>query len=99
MLVLPTPGHTPGSVSLLVRRPGHAPLLMVGDLTYDDALLAAGKLPGVGDKQQMRQSVHMVNALRRTLPGLVVLPATTRRRTRLDAAVQAHSVREAETYE
>jgi glyoxylase-like metal-dependent hydrolase (beta-lactamase superfamily II) len=75
LVVLPTPGHTPGSISLLVRRPGHAPLLMVADLTYDDELLAAGKLPGVGEKKQMRQSVRMVNALRRTLPGLVVLPA------------------------
>jgi N-acyl homoserine lactone hydrolase len=100
MLILPTPGHTPGSVSLLVRRPGHAPLLMVGDLTYDDALLTAGKLPGVGDRQQMRQSVHKVNALRRTMPGLVILPAhDPGAKARLDAAVRVPSVREAETHE
>ncbi|MGH8938033.1 MAG: N-acyl homoserine lactonase family protein, partial [Actinomycetes bacterium] len=75
LVLLPTPGHTPGSLSLLVRRPGHRPLLMVGDLTYDDALLADGALPGVGHKGQMREATRMVNALRATLPGLVVLPA------------------------
>ena len=88
MLILPTPGHTPGSVSLLVRRPGHAPLLMVGDLTYDADLLAAGKLPGVGEKAQMRRSVQKVNALSRSLPGLVVLAAhDPAAAARLDAAV------------
>jgi N-acyl homoserine lactone hydrolase len=75
LVLLPTPGHTPGSMSLLVRRPGHRPLLMVGDLTYDDRLLIAGKLPGVGDKLRMRESTRMVNGLRANLPGLVVLPA------------------------
>lgn len=28
-VLLPTPGHTPGSMSLLVRRPHHAPLMLV----------------------------------------------------------------------
>ena len=75
LVLLPTPGHTPGSLSLLVRRPAMAPLLLVGDLTYDARLLAAGKLPGAGDKRQMRATVSRVNALRDTLPGLVVLAA------------------------
>src|SRR5215217_836715 len=75
LMLLPTPGHTPGSLSMLVRRPGRHPLLLVGDLTYDDQLLAAGQLPGVGDKRQMRSAAARVNALRKTLPGLVVLPA------------------------
>lgn len=75
LVLLPTPGHTPGSLSMLVRRPGQPPLLMVGDLTYDDRLLADGKLPGVGNKRQMRAATEKVNELRTTLPGLVVLPA------------------------
>ena len=37
LVLLPTPGHTPGSMSLLVRQPGLPPLMMVGDLTYDVA--------------------------------------------------------------
>jgi N-acyl homoserine lactone hydrolase len=41
LVLLPTPGHTPGSVSLLVRRAGLPSLLMVGDTTYDADLLPA----------------------------------------------------------
>jgi hypothetical protein len=48
---------------------------MVGDLTYDADLLAQGKLPGVGNKPQMRTTTRLVNNLRAMQPGLVVLPA------------------------
>ncbi|MGH3752510.1 MAG: MBL fold metallo-hydrolase [Pseudonocardiaceae bacterium] len=75
LLLLPTPGHTPGPMSLLVRRPGHAPLLLVGDLIYDADLLAAGHVPGAGDKAQMRKAVADVNALRQRFPALTVLAA------------------------
>ncbi|MFC7644699.1 N-acyl homoserine lactonase family protein [Streptosporangium lutulentum] len=75
ILLLPTPGHTPGSLSMLIRRPDHAPLILVGDLTYDAGLLAAGALPGIGDKKQMRDAVSKVNALRATMPDLEVLAA------------------------
>jgi len=75
LVLLPTPGHTPGSVSLMVRRPGHAPLLMVGDLTYDAHLLAAGHVPGAGSKRRMRDAVIAVNALGQRWPDLTVLAA------------------------
>jgi glyoxylase-like metal-dependent hydrolase (beta-lactamase superfamily II) len=75
LVLLPTPGHTPGSLSMLVRRPGEPPLLMVGDLTYDAELLAAGEIPGVGKKSELRQSVAKVNELRTQYPGLVILAA------------------------
>lgn len=75
LVLLPTPGHTPGSMSLLVRRADRPPLLLVGDLTYDADLLAAGRLPGVGNRRQMRSAVTAVNALRERMPGLVVLAA------------------------
>jgi N-acyl homoserine lactone hydrolase len=48
LVLLPTPGHTPGSLSVLVRRPGRPWLLLVGDLTHDAHLLEHGHLPGVG---------------------------------------------------
>jgi glyoxylase-like metal-dependent hydrolase (beta-lactamase superfamily II) len=60
---------------MLIRRPGHAPLILVGDLTYDADLLAAGELPGVGDKKHMRDAVSKVNALRAEMPDLTVLAA------------------------
>ncbi len=90
LVLLPTPGHTPGSMSMLVRRTGRPPLLLVGDLTYDADLLAAGLLPGVGNKRLMRPAVTAVNALREHLPGLVVLAAHDPNAAALLAATEEH---------
>ena len=75
LVLLPTPGHTPGSMSLLVRRPGTAPLLLVGDLTYETELLEAGRIPGVGTKEGLRTASAMVRHLRERYPDLAILPA------------------------
>jgi glyoxylase-like metal-dependent hydrolase (beta-lactamase superfamily II) len=75
LVLLPTPGHTPGSLSMLVRQPGATPLLMVGDLTYDAYLMQDGHLPGLGDRVQVRQSTRAINMLRSRHPDLVILPA------------------------
>ena len=75
LLLLPTPGHTPGSMSLLVRPASGAPLLLAGDLTYEAELLDAGGIPGVGDREGLRASSAKVRELRSQHPGLVILPA------------------------
>jgi glyoxylase-like metal-dependent hydrolase (beta-lactamase superfamily II) len=75
LVLLPTPGHTAGSVSLLVRRRGKAPLLLVGDLTYGAELLERRQLPGVGDRTSLGKTTDYVLALKQRMPGLVVLPA------------------------
>jgi len=75
LVLLPVPGHTPGSMALLVRRPRMAPLLMVGDLTYGAELLEAGRVPGVGDAAGLRSSSALVLQLKERHPDLVVLPA------------------------
>lgn len=75
MVVVPTPGHTPGSLSLLVRPIDSPPLLMVGDLTYDVHVFEEGHVPGVGSRRQLRAAAAMVNALRKRMPDLVILPA------------------------
>jgi len=75
LVVLPTPGHTPGSISLLVRRPSLPPLMMVGDVSYDAHVLEAGYVPGVGNRRHLRQATAMVNQLRQRYPDLAVLPA------------------------
>jgi len=75
LVLLPTPGHTAGSMSLLVRRGKKSPLLLVGDLTYGADILERGKIPGVGVKQQLRASSESVLALKQHIPDLVVLPA------------------------
>jgi glyoxylase-like metal-dependent hydrolase (beta-lactamase superfamily II) len=74
LVLLPTPGHTAGSMSLLVRRAGRPPLLLAGDLTYGAEILQRGQLPGVGARRQLAESTRKVLALAEQ-PGLVVLPA------------------------
>jgi N-acyl homoserine lactone hydrolase len=75
LMLLPTPGHTAGSVSLLVRRAGRPPLLLAGDLTYGAEILQRGQLPGVGNRRLLAESTRKVLALQQQQPGLVVLPA------------------------
>jgi N-acyl homoserine lactone hydrolase len=75
LLLLSTPGHTPGSLSLLLRQPGLAPMLFVGDLTYDLDKLNAGRVPGVGRRRGLRRSSSAVMALRDRYPDLVILAA------------------------
>jgi glyoxylase-like metal-dependent hydrolase (beta-lactamase superfamily II) len=76
MVVLPTPGHTPGSLSMLVRHGDTASLLMVGDLTYDAAAMERDHIvPGVGSVRQLQESTNRVLALKRRHPHLQILGA------------------------
>jgi glyoxylase-like metal-dependent hydrolase (beta-lactamase superfamily II) len=75
LVLLPTPGHTPGSLSLLLRQEGMPPVLFVGDLTYDARRLAAERVPGVGKRAGLLKSTRDVLALKEHLPGLVILAA------------------------
>jgi glyoxylase-like metal-dependent hydrolase (beta-lactamase superfamily II) len=75
LVLLPTPGHTAGSLSLLIRRAGRPPLLLVGDLTYGADILQRGQLPGVGSRRWLAESSRKVLALAEQQPDLVVLPA------------------------
>jgi N-acyl homoserine lactone hydrolase len=75
LVLLPTPGHTPGSLSMLVRQPGATPLLMAGDVTYDVHLMQDGHLPGLGERAQVRASTRALSMLRGRYPDLAILPA------------------------
>ena len=75
MTLLPTPGHTPGSMSMLVRSGGRPPLLLVGDLTYDVESLMRDQVPGTGDAVGLRSSFAKVRALKTQMPDLVILPS------------------------
>ncbi len=74
LVLLPTPGHTEGSMSLLVRRPG-TELLLVGDLSYDHALMARGTVPGIGTRAVLERSTNDVLELAERLGGAAILPA------------------------
>lgn len=73
MILLATPGHTPGSLSMLVRSEGKPPLLLVADLAYDTKLLMKDQIPGTGDAAALRSSYAKVRALKEQLPDLVIL--------------------------
>ena len=75
LVLLPTPGHTAGSVSLLVRRDDGPDVLLVGDLTYDVHAFERGVDGGVGPARRLRQSRNDVLALRANDPGLRILAA------------------------
>jgi N-acyl homoserine lactone hydrolase len=75
LVLLPTPGHTAGSMALLVRRGTGSPLLLVGDLTYGAELLERRQIPGVGSRRSLLETTDKVLALKRAMPDLVVLPA------------------------
>jgi len=75
LLLLPTPGHTPGSMSLLLRSERLPSMLFVGDLTYDAELLAADRVPGVGDRARLHETTERVNQLVARFPGMPILAA------------------------
>ena len=75
LVLVPTPGHTAGSMSLLIWRREQSPLLLVGDLTYGAELLLRGQVPGVGAHRQLVETTGKVLALKETMPDLVILPA------------------------
>jgi len=75
LMVLPTPGHLEGSLSMLARRGDAPPLLFIGDLTYQEELLIRDQVPATGDKELLRESFAKVRALKERMPDLVILPA------------------------
>lgn len=75
LLLLPTPGHTPGSMSLLLKSDGMPGMLFVGDLTYDAKLLATNRVPGVGHRAGLHETTRRVNQLAARFPGMPILAA------------------------
>ncbi|MBX9470483.1 N-acyl homoserine lactonase family protein [Microcella sp.] len=75
LVLMPTPGHSPGSMSLLIRRADAAPLLLVGDVTYDPELLSRGIVPDVGDRADQLETARRITELTSSEPTLRVLAA------------------------
>jgi N-acyl homoserine lactone hydrolase len=85
LVLLPTPGHPAGSMSMLVRG-RDAPLLFVGDLTYDVDAMRRGLVPGVGTRATLRETSGRVLEFEGHTGGLVILPAHDRAAARRLAA-------------
>ena len=75
MMLLPTPGHTPGSISMLVRSADWPPILLVADLAYQEDLIFREQFPGTGDASKLRTSYAKVRGLKEQLPDLVIVPS------------------------
>ncbi len=75
MILLPTPGHTPGSLSMLVRSEARPPVLLCGDLAYGGEFIRRDKIPGTGDAATLRHSYAQVRALLDRLPDLILVPS------------------------
>lgn len=73
MVMLPTPGHMPGSTSLLIRT--DPPILLVGDLCYSLEGLMEDIFPGIGEKDELAQSYADVRKLKENMPGLLIVPS------------------------
>ena len=73
IVALPTPGHSAGHTSYLVRR-DEGDVLLAGDVTYDLAALEAGRSQGfIADVSQHRRTLARVLSLVRS--GVAYLPS------------------------
>jgi glyoxylase-like metal-dependent hydrolase (beta-lactamase superfamily II) len=92
LLLLPTPGHTPGSMSLLLRSEGLPTMLFVGDVTYDRELLAADRVPGVGNRAGLHETTRRINQLAARFPDMPILAAHDPAAARLlESALSQHA--------
>ena len=73
LVVVPTPGHLAGSVSMLIRRFDAPPVLLIGDLTYSEDLLQRDQVAATGDKSTLLESYVRVRDLKAHIPQLVVI--------------------------
>lgn len=82
VVLVPMPGHTPGSVGLFITTDSGTEYFLIGDVAWTVAALqqgapkfwVAGKLVD-GDAQRTQSSVDKVRALMQAEPNLVVIPA------------------------
>ena len=73
IVALPTPGHSPGHTSYLVRRK-EGDVLLAGDVTYDLPALEAGRTQGfIDDVGRQRETLDRVLSLVRS--GVAYLPS------------------------
>jgi glyoxylase-like metal-dependent hydrolase (beta-lactamase superfamily II) len=55
--LVPTPGHSPGHLSVIVRE-GDRSFFFAGDTSYTEDLLIAGKVDGIGADPRAQQETH-----------------------------------------
>jgi glyoxylase-like metal-dependent hydrolase (beta-lactamase superfamily II) len=74
VVIVPTPGHTAGHVSVIVRTEERC-YFLAGDTSYNEALMLQGQVDGVApDEDAARDTLRRIRELARQEP-LLYLPA------------------------
>jgi N-acyl homoserine lactone hydrolase len=74
VVIVPTPGHTEGHVSVVVRT-GEMTYFLAGDTSYTESLMLAGRVDGISpDDDAARETLRRIRLLAEQEP-LVYLPA------------------------
>ena len=73
IILVPTPGHLPGSISALIRRDEASPILLIGDLAYNPDYIETRRLPGIGEKKELLDSYDRVASLKKSMPDLKII--------------------------
>lgn len=82
VILLPLPGHTPGSMAVLLPNVNGRPVLFVGDMVWNRQGLekpsfrprfTSNKVDW--DREKLAESMHRVIALQKEVPGLLVVPS------------------------
>ena len=73
VLIIPTPGHTPNHISVVVC--GSPSIFLAGDTSYNQQLLIDGKVDGVSpDEEVAKLTLSRISALSKEMP-IVYLPS------------------------
>lgn len=75
LTLLPTPGHTPGSISMFIRSTKGPPVLLIGDLAYTAQAIMEDQVPGTGDAKELRLTYKKVRQLKKDIPNLLIVPS------------------------
>jgi len=96
VMLVATPGHTPGHMSVLVRLEGRL-VMLAGDSSYTQALMLEGAADGVtGDEALARETLRSIRAIAEQQPTVYLPshdPESLGRLARMEPAMAVHPTR------
>jgi glyoxylase-like metal-dependent hydrolase (beta-lactamase superfamily II) len=86
VVLVPAPGHTPGSIIAFVTVPGGQRYALVGDLVWQaEGIMLPAERPWISrklvddDEAKVRELIVRMHQLNQAIPGMIVVPAHDRR--------------------
>jgi glyoxylase-like metal-dependent hydrolase (beta-lactamase superfamily II) len=90
VIILRTPGHTPGHSSLLVRRKEKGPVILVGDAVHFRENYESNGVPGFNfDRAETIASIERIKQIEKNLKATVIIQHDPRDIDKLPAFPQA----------